>query len=169
MATRSRIGIKNQDGTVTSIYCHWDGYLEHVGEILAKHYRDENKVRALMVLGNASSLGESIEQPEGHTFGKPTEGCTVFYGRDRGESDQHAVTHSMALWPDYGQEFEYLFEGGVWKYLKGKAWAEVPGQEPVAKNLPTFEQFIGKAIRDFAKANDLTFEELIKEWSKEPA
>jgi hypothetical protein len=28
MATRSRIAIENQDGTVTSIYCHFDGYIE---------------------------------------------------------------------------------------------------------------------------------------------
>jgi hypothetical protein len=26
MSTRSRIGIENQDGTTTSIYCHFDGY-----------------------------------------------------------------------------------------------------------------------------------------------
>lgn len=25
MATRSNIGIVNQDGSITGIYCHWDG------------------------------------------------------------------------------------------------------------------------------------------------
>jgi hypothetical protein len=27
MSTRSRIGIENQDGTTTSIYCHFDGMI----------------------------------------------------------------------------------------------------------------------------------------------
>lgn len=25
MSTRSNIGVLNNDGTVTAIYCHWDG------------------------------------------------------------------------------------------------------------------------------------------------
>ncbi len=29
MATRSNIGIVNDNGSVTGIYCHWDGYPEH--------------------------------------------------------------------------------------------------------------------------------------------
>jgi len=36
MATRSRIAIENQDGTVTSIYCHFDGYLSGVGKLLKR-------------------------------------------------------------------------------------------------------------------------------------
>ncbi len=31
MATRSRIAIENQDGSVTSVYCHWDGHIETNG------------------------------------------------------------------------------------------------------------------------------------------
>ena len=38
MATRSRIAIEKQDGTVDSIYCHWDVYLSHNGKILFNHY-----------------------------------------------------------------------------------------------------------------------------------
>ena len=26
MATRSRIAKQNPDGTIKSVYCHWDGY-----------------------------------------------------------------------------------------------------------------------------------------------
>jgi hypothetical protein len=37
MGTRSRIGVMHGDN-VKSVYCHWDGYLEHNGEILLKHY-----------------------------------------------------------------------------------------------------------------------------------
>jgi len=37
MATRSNIAIENQDGTVSAIYCHFDGYIDGVGEILYEH------------------------------------------------------------------------------------------------------------------------------------
>jgi hypothetical protein len=56
MATRSRIAIENQDGTVTSIYCHWDGYTSGVGKMLEKWYTTQAKVEALIELGNISSL-----------------------------------------------------------------------------------------------------------------
>ena len=38
MATRSFIGKLNHDGSITVVYCHWDGYPEGVGETLVKHY-----------------------------------------------------------------------------------------------------------------------------------
>ena len=53
MATRSHIGIKNQDNSVTYIYCHWDGYPGHNGKILLNHYQTEDKVRELMKIGRA--------------------------------------------------------------------------------------------------------------------
>ena len=31
MATRSTISIQKNDGTIRSVYCHWDGYCEHNG------------------------------------------------------------------------------------------------------------------------------------------
>ena len=55
MATRSRIAIENQDGTVTSIYCHFDGYLSGVGKILKEYYTTQTKVEALINLGFISS------------------------------------------------------------------------------------------------------------------
>ena len=38
MSTNSTINIQNEDGTVDSIYCHWDGYLEFNGKLLQQHY-----------------------------------------------------------------------------------------------------------------------------------
>ena len=48
MVTRSMIGKLEADGTVTAIYCHWDGYPESVGLMLMKHYRDVAKIDAMM-------------------------------------------------------------------------------------------------------------------------
>jgi hypothetical protein len=72
MSTRSRIAIENQDGTVTSIYCHWDGYTKGVGKTLEKWYTTQAKVEALIELGDISSLDMT-----------PT--STVAYHRDRDE------------------------------------------------------------------------------------
>ena len=61
MGTRSTIALEFADGTVEQVYCHWDGYLEHNGQILAKHYMDPFKVRDLIALGSFSSLDTTVE------------------------------------------------------------------------------------------------------------
>ena len=60
MSTRSRIGILNDDGTVDSIYCHFDGYISNNGKILQEHYTDPAKMAELIALGDISSLAAEI-------------------------------------------------------------------------------------------------------------
>jgi hypothetical protein len=86
MATRSRIGIQKEDGSVTSIYCHWDGYPDHNGKILLSNYTEREKVEELIALGSISSLRKNIVNTSGtHSFESPQEDVTVAYHRDRGE------------------------------------------------------------------------------------
>lgn len=87
MATRSYIGIQNEDGSVRSIYCHWDGYPDHNGKILREHYSDREKLNKLIDLGDISALGERLEPDKSktHTFNKPSDGVVTAYHRDRGE------------------------------------------------------------------------------------
>ena len=87
MATRSRIAIEDQDGTVRSIYCHWDGYPEYNGVVLKKNYQTQEKVEELIALGSISTLMPLVAPPEGatHTFDNPLNTVTVAYHRDRGE------------------------------------------------------------------------------------
>ena len=47
MSTRSRIGIKLEDGSILSAYHHWDGYPEWLGRILKQHYNTNEKVAEL--------------------------------------------------------------------------------------------------------------------------
>ena len=61
MGTRSTIALEFADGTVEQVYCHWDGYLENNGKILATHYMDPFKVKVLLAGGDMSSLSESVE------------------------------------------------------------------------------------------------------------
>ena len=88
MSTRALIGLENAEGTISVNYCHSDGYIKGgVGEKLLRHYQSLPKIEELIAGGDISQLGWSIEAPEGHSFETPAEGCTVFYMRDRGETN----------------------------------------------------------------------------------
>jgi hypothetical protein len=128
MGTRSRIGVMHGD-VVKSVYCHWDGYLEHNGQILMEHY-DSAKANHLVALGDISSLGPVIG--EKHPFsphGSPEDsvaydaaknaGWCTFYGRDRGETGtEWQVAHNFEQFYDQcdgcGAEYYYIMKDGVW-------------------------------------------------------
>ena len=44
MATRSRIGLMLEDGTIKHSYCHFDGYPNGVGHTLVENYSDIEKI-----------------------------------------------------------------------------------------------------------------------------
>jgi hypothetical protein len=114
---------------VKSVYCHWDGYLEHNGAILQEHY-DSVKANQLVALGDLSSLRPEIG--EKHAFSQfelraeevagyklLTENMCTFYGRDRGEKGTEWKTHTNFV--DFFAEVEgswcewyYIMRDGVW-------------------------------------------------------
>ena len=122
MATRSNIGIVNSDKSISSIYCHFDGYPEYVGKLLLNHYNNVGIVNELLDLGNLSQLCEKLySDNNSHTFDKPQKGVCVAYGRDRGEKSQEAIVFedlgefedsASNCWADY----QYLFDNGKWSY-----------------------------------------------------
>jgi NAD(P)H-flavin reductase len=110
MATRSRIAIENQDESVTSIYCHWDGYVSGVGEILFENYHSL-KTEQLIALGDLSSLEDTLED-------------TVAYARDRGEDlNQTTYDNVPTLFEsgfNSGVEYVYCFtKDGRWLVSDG--------------------------------------------------
>jgi hypothetical protein len=116
MATRSHIGVRNTDGTVDYIYCHWDGYPEHNGKILIDHYADMDKVNALMKLGNVSILGPEIgEKHDFDSLVRDKNWCRA-YGRDRKYTDQQVKTTQFAdLLKDDSVDYIYVFDGDYWE------------------------------------------------------
>ena len=101
MGTRSTIALEFADGTVHQVYCHWDGYLAHNGQILLKHYSNPFILRDLIDLGDISSLKPTIgtkhafshfelRAEEVAEYKVLTENMTTFYGRDRGEDGTSA-------------------------------------------------------------------------------
>lgn len=122
MATRSNIGIVNDDGSVTGIYCHWDGYTENVGKLLLKHYNNSGIVNELMDLGNLSYLDKNLYcEDNNHSFENPADGVCVAYGRDRGEknADSKSFTN-ISEFEKYANrttaDYQYLFNNGKWQY-----------------------------------------------------
>jgi hypothetical protein len=108
MATRSYIGISGPEGpnpTVKFIYCHHDGYPEHVGMMLAKHFDTPFKVDNLLELGDVSSLGETLDE-------------TVSYRRDlkRNDGNDAATVPLRNYIADRDVAYKYLYtEEGEWK------------------------------------------------------
>jgi len=143
MATRSRIAIENQDGTVRSIYCHFDGYPENNGVILFKNYQTQEKVESLISLGALSSLHEEIEIPEGviHDFNNQVKGITVAYNRDRGEDlsiEEHENAEEFMLGDV--EEYGYLFTAaGEWLFVDGHVKAS-------GREFQTLESVLSKQI-----------------------
>jgi hypothetical protein len=76
MGTRSVVGIENDDGTVTYIYVHFDGYIEHIGTVLVNHYSTLERVQKLMKLGNCSSIDlNGVPKP----YGEPAKTASSAY------------------------------------------------------------------------------------------
>jgi hypothetical protein len=112
MATRSLIGIKLEDNIVKTIYCHWDGYPEHNGELLVNHYNTPAAITALMELGDLSSLGKTLDR------------CTAYH-RDRNEPwgmvEPRDINTSeiVSVGDDYNADYIYIYDDNYeWKCLK---------------------------------------------------
>lgn len=116
MGTRSMIGIALPSGEVKAIYCHWDGYPEHNGQILLDHYTDRAKVEALIALGSLSILGKELgEKHDFNDYDARGNGCTAHH-RDRGD-ELRVETYQSKEWleENNGCEFYYTFNtDGTW-------------------------------------------------------
>ena len=117
MSTHSQIGIKNLDGSIETIYCHWDGHVFTNGKTLVNHYTTEDKVRELISLGSLSSLHERIKpnKDEKHSFDNPSEDVTVAYIRDRNEHSENCQSKKYKNFKDYKKGLKYL--DGEYHYL----------------------------------------------------
>jgi len=127
MGTHSRIGVMHGD-KVKSVYCHWDGYLEHNGQVLAQYY-DSAKANNLVALGDMSTLRPQIGEKhafsqfdlppeEVEAYKELTRDWCTFYGRDRGEVSVWKVANTFEEFLDQadgcGAEFYYIMKDGVW-------------------------------------------------------
>jgi hypothetical protein len=117
MGTRSNIIQKLNETTYRSVYCHWDGYLDHHGRILLDNYKNVEKVSKLLELGSLSSLKEEISPPDGvlHSYENQQKDVTVAYHRDRGEEwKETSYTEKEKLADLMDQFYCYLYFNDDW-------------------------------------------------------
>jgi hypothetical protein len=99
MATRSTIAKYNADGTITAIYCHYDGYPQHNGRILNEYYASNSGANLLLKLGSFSALYENVDQIK--LYNEPAIKYVDF---------EHWVNAMKSSWCEYG----YLWMDSGW-------------------------------------------------------
>jgi len=107
MATRSRIAIQNKDGTLWSVYCHWDGAPDYNGRILVDFYTNEEIVKFLINQGDLSSLEAKVQKCHHYHRRNPIkEPLKILHSRRLEDVILQAKLE--------GSEFLYLFKDGEW-------------------------------------------------------
>ena len=115
MSTRGRVGLELADGSILSIYSHYDNYPAWAGRILRTHYNTREKVSSLIDGGDVSCLwtDDGFYTSEGKTQ-------RGYYGplhySERGEDCPPRLDVDLLgyLHPDRSEEYAYLFRNGEW-------------------------------------------------------
>lgn len=118
MSTRCVIGKLNADKSVTSIYCHHDGYPSWAGKQLLDHYNTEETINPLLALGDTSAVYEDLMK------------CQP-YARERGNDLRQSYSSpSFRTFEDllhkdgFDIKYVYIFKDGKWFYHKGHRLAD---------------------------------------------
>ena len=131
MSTKSAIGYLTPNGNVRAIYCHWDGYVNGgVGETLVTEWQSAYRVAQLVESGHMSQLGIDLKS-------------SVFYGRDRGETDvsPEEFESMYQFSSSYLGECEYVYlytrDGWLVQTEKRKTFTRVDTYLVAEKNMET--------------------------------
>lgn len=98
MSTRSHIGYRNDDNTISAVYCHFDGYPDNMIPALAEYIETK---------GIEAFKARVADGQEGAGFRSfcPSGGETYF--EHRGETDSWVETNRANLTHDYA----YIYSG----------------------------------------------------------
>lgn len=135
MGTRSRIGYELPDHSVVSVYCHWDGYVDHNGRILVEHYQNREDVKELVDGGSMSSLrsthlwetkavrdedGNIVLDENDNWLYAPVRDPQPRYYTERGEELEVVLSSfDEFIGGKCGEEYAYLYDlNGNWKAYK---------------------------------------------------
>ena len=136
MSTRSNIAIEDpKTKKVKVIYVHSDGYPYGVGKCLVDHYRLPEMAKELFKHGDASYLGDTIDE------------CS-FYGRDWKRDEEPAREYRdewMYMFDMRGDihiEYIYLFKDNRWHVSTGKYVKTKDGYDSGSSYFTKFEPVI---------------------------
>ena len=128
MATRSRIGIELKNGSVLSVYHHYDGYPEWLGRVLKTHYNTRQQVAELIDGGDMSSCWTD-ERWDSET--KVQEYGPQYYSQ-RGEDCPPRLDKNLSEYLQNNEEFGYIYtQSEGWLCYDTCSWHEtyLEGQE----------------------------------------
>ena len=111
MATRGRIGLELSNGSILSVYHHWDSYPAWLGKTLQREYNTKEKVTELIDGGDMSTCWSDsiwVEQlPEGEyapeTYAARGENCPPRLDKDK----KTYLTNDI-------EEYHYIFTSAGW-------------------------------------------------------
>ena len=132
MATRGRIGVQLADGSILSIYCHYDGYPEFNGVKLVEHFNSRDAATELIDGGDISCLWTNAGWNN-----EVLPATAPLYYSSRLPSDNTEPRYDMSLgtYLANGEEYAYLFANDKWVCYDTKDWSETYLQQveiPVA-------------------------------------
>ena len=110
MSTRSRIGLELSDGSILSVYHHWNGYPEWLGRILQTHYNAKSLAEELIDGGDMSICWTDERWDDSGVKG-------VYgpqYYSQRGDNSPPRLDKDMDEFFADGEEYAYLFTNGEW-------------------------------------------------------
>jgi len=106
MATRSRIGLQLETGSIVSVYHHWDGYPQWLGVTLNKKFNTKENIAELLDGGDISCCDSDSDWERNKVDNH------VQYYNDRGEKTEPKLDLNF---DDYvnnansGEEYVYVF------------------------------------------------------------
>ena len=109
MATRGRIGVQLADGSILSIYSHWDNYPSFAGVKLVEHFNSYEKAAELIDGGDISCLWTNAGW-NNETL--PTTGPQ--YYSSRGDVTEPRLDETLDEYLGNGEQYAYLFANGEW-------------------------------------------------------
>ena len=153
MGTRSRIGLALGPDQIVSVYCHYDGYIQHNGRKLVEHFNTKSAVEELINGGDMSSLWTThmwdsaplkqiimdgdrrevkyLTDDDGNWVYSPVKaepGPQYYSGRGE-DCPPKMTTFDEFLSDDCGEEWCYLFTPGTgWQCWK-LGWGDTNTQE----------------------------------------
>ena len=137
MATRSRIGIELNDGSILSAYHHWDGYPQWLGRILNTHYNTKEKVADLIDGGDMSCAwtnerwNKDLNEFGGATSNKEGTEYGPQYYSQRGEDCPPRYDNDMEEFFSDNEEYSYIFRNGNWFAYDMHQFEDTVEPEPV--------------------------------------
>ncbi len=147
MSTRCLIAIDCGEGVARSIYCHWDGYLQGVGDRLIRDYTRSDIAELMTRVPSVSALQPTIETTiadrESYSS-KSTKSTVVVHHGDRKEIQRLLVCRAESCSADY----IYLHTGECWEVstnwhrilVDREPWTFVSLAEEIAEREPVWER-----------------------------